>query len=71
MFRLTSLVTTDFGQFWLFHYSLLPEAARSLNVSRVSVIHARTVQTSGVPELARAVQRGQLPVSTAAEVVQH
>jgi N6-adenosine-specific RNA methylase IME4 len=45
-----------------------PEAAQLLNVGERSVKRARTVQEQGVPELAAAVDRGSVAVSTA-EVV--
>jgi N6-adenosine-specific RNA methylase IME4 len=44
------------------------EAADLLNVSRESVISARKVREQGVPELAEAVNTGQVAVSTAADI---
>lgn len=46
------------------------EAATLLNVSRRSVQLAATVQKEGVPELAELVARGEVKVSSAAEVAQ-
>jgi ParB-like chromosome segregation protein Spo0J len=45
------------------------EAAELLKVSRRSVQHASVVQEKAVPELAEAVDRGDIPVSTAAQLV--
>lgn len=45
------------------------EAAKLLNVSRRSVQLAAVVQDRGTPELAQAVDRGDIPVSTAAKLV--
>jgi hypothetical protein len=45
------------------------EAAELLNVSRRSVQHAAVVQEKAVPELVQAVDRGAIPVSTAAQLV--
>ena len=45
------------------------EAAELLNVSRRSVQHAAVVQEKAAPELVEAVDRGDIPVSTAAELV--
>ena len=44
------------------------EAAHTLGVSERLVRHAKQVQTSGAPELARAVDSGALAVSTAADL---
>lgn len=43
------------------------DAASLLNVSRRSVQHAVTVHRKAAPEIQRAVERGQLPVSSAAK----
>jgi ParB-like chromosome segregation protein Spo0J len=45
------------------------EAAELLNVSRRSVQHAAVVQEKAAPELVEAVDRGDIPVSTAAQLV--
>ena len=45
------------------------EAAELLNVSRRSVQHAAVVQEKAAPELVEAVDRGDIPVSTAALLV--
>lgn len=45
-----------------------PEAAEQLNVSERSVWSARQVIDDGVPELAEAVDNGELPVSVAAKI---
>ena len=45
-----------------------PEAADMLNVSRSGIQRARTVLEHGTPELAAAVDRGEVAVSTAAEL---
>ena len=45
------------------------EAAEPLNVSRRSVQHAAVVQEKAAPELVEAVDRGDIAVSTAAELV--
>lgn len=42
------------------------EAANALNVSRDSVVRARAVREKGTPELAVAVESGEVPVTTAA-----
>ena len=42
-------------------------AAAMLNVSRASVQRAKEVQDKGTPELQRAVERGNIPVSAAAQ----
>jgi hypothetical protein len=44
------------------------DAADLLNVSRSAVQRAKVVQDHGVPELTQAVERGEVAVSTAAEV---
>ena len=44
-----------------------PDAARTLNVSRGSVQHAKVVQEKGTPELQRSVDQGRLAVSAAAQ----
>jgi ParB-like chromosome segregation protein Spo0J len=44
-------------------------AAELLHVGRASVERARTVQEKAAPELAQAVDRGDIPVSTAAKLV--
>lgn len=48
-----------------------PEAAAALNVSRPSVQRAARVQTSGTPELVRAVDEGRVAVSAAAKIAEH
>lgn len=47
----------------------LGQAADELKVSRRSVARARTVQEQGVPELGAAVDKGEVSVAAAAEVV--
>jgi ParB-like chromosome segregation protein Spo0J len=47
------------------------ESARIMNVSERSVRTARKVRKNGVPELAAAVDRGEISVSAAAEVSIH
>jgi ParB-like chromosome segregation protein Spo0J len=47
-----------------------PQAAQLLNVSERSVRHAVEIKNAGTPELIAAVQAGQLPVSTAAQLAQ-
>ena len=44
------------------------EAAKLLHVSRRSVQHAAVVQEKAAPELVKAVERGDIPVSTAAQI---
>lgn len=44
------------------------EAAKLLHVSPRSVRHAAVVQEKAVPEMVRAVERGDIPVSTAAQL---
>lgn len=44
------------------------ESARLMHVSEKSVKRARQVQKSGVPELVEAVERGSMPLTTAAHV---
>jgi len=46
------------------------EAARSVNVSPRTVEHAAKVIEAGVPELVKAVEKGEVAVSTAAEATQ-
>jgi DNA-binding transcriptional regulator YdaS (Cro superfamily) len=46
-----------------------PEAAALLNVSRPSVQRAAAVREQGAPELVAAVEKGEVSVSAAAEVV--
>lgn len=46
----------------------LGDAASLLNVGRGTVDNARTVSREGIPELSRAVERGEVAVSAAAEV---
>ncbi len=46
------------------------EAAQMLKVSERSVQHARVVQEQGAPELVAAVDKGHIPVSTAATLVE-
>jgi hypothetical protein len=43
-----------------------PQAAELFNVSRSNVQRARKVLNEGVPELVKAVEQGQVPVSVAA-----
>lgn len=43
-------------------------AAHSLGVSERLVRHAKSVQTTGVPELAKAVDSGEIAISTAADL---
>jgi ParB-like nuclease domain len=45
------------------------EAAGLLNVSRRSVQHAATIIAKGAPELVKAVERGEITVSTATKLV--
>jgi ParB-like chromosome segregation protein Spo0J len=45
------------------------DAARMLNVSRSAVQRAAVVQQRATPELVEAVERGDIPVSTAAQLV--
>lgn len=47
-----------------------PEAAKTLNVSVPSVKRAKVVQEHGTPELVKAVETGQVAVSTAAKIAQ-
>ena len=45
-------------------------AAPMMNVSRVSVNRAAVVRAKGTPELVKAVERGQIPVSQAAKLAE-
>jgi N6-adenosine-specific RNA methylase IME4 len=45
------------------------EAARALNVSQRSVADAKVVRERGAPELIKRVERGDVPVSLAAQIV--
>lgn len=45
------------------------EAAKTLHVSERAVRHAAVVQEKAAPELVAAVERGDIPVSTAADLV--
>jgi hypothetical protein len=46
------------------------EAAKLLNVSRGSIQNAARVQRKGVPDLVEEVEKGNIPVSTAADIAQ-
>jgi hypothetical protein len=46
------------------------QAAEMMNVSRLSVNRAAAVRAKGTPELVKAVERGQIPVSQAARLAE-
>jgi N6-adenosine-specific RNA methylase IME4/ParB-like chromosome segregation protein Spo0J len=62
------LATLDLGANQHSEGTSIEEASRLLNVGHASVERARTVQRDGAPELQRAVERGDVSVSTAAYV---
>ena len=61
------LATSDLGDNQHSEGTSIEGASALLNVGRASVERAKTVQREAVPEIVRAVERGDVSVSTAAQ----